>query len=283
MPFKLIRVDNSEYSRNGDFLPSRFSAQKDAVTVIFNSKRSANPESSVGLATLAGSCPQVMVTLCQELGKVASALHKMELANTIQFSTGLSIAALALKHRLNKNQHQRIIVFVASPLSQEESEENLIKLAKKLKKNNVAVDVVNFGQEIENMQKLEAFIAAVNSNENSHLINVSAESGGLLSDVLLGSALFERGEGAAGSGGDFEFGIDPSLDPELAMALRMSLQEEQERQGRVNEGQSSAVPPSQSSPVAMDAEDEDAMLAQAIAMSMEQNNEDTEMSDANKK
>jgi 26S proteasome regulatory subunit N10 len=35
-----------------------------------------------------------------------------------------------------------------------------------LKKNGIAVDVVNFGQEIENTAKLQAFIEAVNNNEN---------------------------------------------------------------------------------------------------------------------
>jgi len=35
-------------------------------------------------------------------------------------------------------------------------------------------------------------------------------------------------EGDTGTGG-FEFGVDPSMDPELAMALRMSFEEEQNR------------------------------------------------------
>ena len=39
-------------------------------------------------------------------------------------------------------------------------------MGKKLKKNNVAVDVINFGEEAENTAKLEAFINAVNSNDN---------------------------------------------------------------------------------------------------------------------
>lgn len=71
-----------------------------------------------------------------------------------------------MKHRQNKNQRQRIIVFVGSPV--EEDEKTLVKLAKKLKKNNIAVDVVNFGEEAENTTKLEAFVAAVNSNDNRY-------------------------------------------------------------------------------------------------------------------
>lgn len=39
-------------------------------------------------------------------------------------------------------------------------------------------------------------------------------------------------EGGGGGGGDgFEFGVDANMDPELAMALRVSLEEERARQG----------------------------------------------------
>jgi 26S proteasome regulatory subunit N10 len=41
-----------------------------------------------------------------------------------------------------------------------------VKLAKRLKKNNVAVDVVNFGEEQANTEKLEAFVQAINNNDN---------------------------------------------------------------------------------------------------------------------
>jgi len=57
-------------------------------------------------------------------------------------------------------------VFVGSPV--EEDEKTLVKLAKKLKKNNIAVDVINFGEETENTTRLEAFVAAVNNNDNRY-------------------------------------------------------------------------------------------------------------------
>ena len=71
---------------------------------------------------------------------------------------------LALKHRENKNQRQRIVAFVGSPIA--DPEESLVKLGKKLKKNNVAVDIINFGEEAENEAKLKAFIESVDSGEN---------------------------------------------------------------------------------------------------------------------
>ena len=50
----MIVVDNSESSRNGDYVPSRWDAQADAANLIFQYKTQANPESSVGLMTMGG-------------------------------------------------------------------------------------------------------------------------------------------------------------------------------------------------------------------------------------
>jgi 26S proteasome regulatory subunit N10 len=142
---------------------------------------------------------------------------------------------LALKHRQNKNQKQHIIVFIASPI--EDSTQALVRLARKMKKNNISTDIINFGEEATNTSKLEAFIEAIGP-ETSHLVTVPP-GGYLLSDMLLSSAILMGEDGApppglgAGMGGDgsgFEFGIDPNLDPELALALRMSLEEENARQ-----------------------------------------------------
>jgi hypothetical protein len=82
-------------------------------------------------------------------------------------------------------------------------QEALVKIAKKLKKNNVAVDIVSFGCEEENAEKLEAFHSAVANNDNSHLVTVPP--GTILSDMLFGTPIFME-EGAGGGGGDAEGG-----------------------------------------------------------------------------
>ena len=55
----------------------------------------------------------------------------------------LQIGSLALKHRANETQKQRIICFVASTIV--EDVDTLKIFAKKLKKNGVAVDIICFG------------------------------------------------------------------------------------------------------------------------------------------
>lgn len=52
--FFLDSVDNSEWMRNGDYLPTRMESQADAVNLICNVKTQQNPESTVGVMTMGG-------------------------------------------------------------------------------------------------------------------------------------------------------------------------------------------------------------------------------------
>jgi 26S proteasome regulatory subunit N10 len=61
-------------------------------------------------------------------------------------------------------------VFVGSPLVGNAADEAaMVSLAKKLKKNNVAVDIVAFGDGIEEGDKsvLKAFVEGASSGDNS--------------------------------------------------------------------------------------------------------------------
>jgi 26S proteasome regulatory subunit N10 len=50
----ILCLDNSEYSRNGDYIPSRLDVQCDAANIICGTKTNMNPENSIGLLTAAG-------------------------------------------------------------------------------------------------------------------------------------------------------------------------------------------------------------------------------------
>jgi len=47
-------ADNSEWMRNGDYVPNRLEAEKDAIRMVANVKTQQNVESTVGLITMAG-------------------------------------------------------------------------------------------------------------------------------------------------------------------------------------------------------------------------------------
>ncbi|KAK0718800.1 hypothetical protein B0T21DRAFT_317594 [Apiosordaria backusii] len=245
----MIVVDNSESSRNGDYAPTRFEAQCDAINILFQNVIQGNPESSVGLMSMGGKGPEVLATLTVDQGKILEGLHrtKKNIRGSAHLATGVQVAHLALKHRQNKSQRARIVVFVCSPI--EDVESDLVKLAKKMKKANTSVDFVLFGDiDEDNTQKLKAFNDQVKgSGEGSHL-EIIPPSSKLLSDQLLATPiLLGENAGAGGAGGgasaadEFEFGVDPSQDPELALALRMSMEEEKARQERAARAEAEAA------------------------------------------
>ncbi|CAO2597650.1 26S proteasome non-ATPase regulatory subunit 4 [Lemmus lemmus] len=210
--------------RNGDFLPIRLQAQQDAVSIVCHLKTRSNPENNVGLITLANDC-EVLTTLTPYTGHILFKLHTVQPKGKITFCTGIRVAHLALKHRQGKNHKMHFMAFVGS--SVEDHEKDLVKLAKRLKKEKVNVDIINFGEE-----KLTAFVNTLNGKDGtgSHLVTVPP--GPSLADALISSPIL-AGEGGAMLGlgaSDFEFGVDPSADPELALALRVSMEEQRQRQ-----------------------------------------------------
>uniref|UniRef100_A0A0B7AMZ2 26S proteasome non-ATPase regulatory subunit 4 n=1 Tax=Arion vulgaris TaxID=1028688 RepID=A0A0B7AMZ2_9EUPU len=224
----IICVDNSDYMRNGDFVPTRMQAQQDAVNLVCMSKTRSNPENNVGLLKMANA--EVLVTLTSDVGRILARLHQVQPSGEINFLTAVRVAHLALKHRQGRNHKLRIVVFVGSPIDLDEKE--IVKVAKRLKKEKVNVDVVNFGEEALNTDKLTAFVNAINGKDGSSSHLVTVPPGPMLSDALLSSPVIvgEDGAGASMTGAGFEFGIDPNEDPELALALRVSMEEQRARQ-----------------------------------------------------
>ncbi|OXU27389.1 hypothetical protein TSAR_013853 [Trichomalopsis sarcophagae] len=263
----MICVDNSDYMRNGDFLPTRLQAQQDAVNLVCHSKTRSNPENNVGLMTLANV--EVLATLTSDVGRILSKLHKVQPNGNLSLITGIRIAHLALKHRQGKNHKMRIVAFVGSPIQIDEKE--AVKLAKRLKKEKVNVDIISFGEESVNNEVLTAFINALNGKDGSSSHLVTIPPGPHLSDALISSPIIqgEDGTGGAGIGGAaFEFGVDPNEDPELALALRVSMEEQRQRQ----EDEARRTQPDVPAPIKEEPKEvsnEEAMLKRALAMSLE--------------
>lgn len=305
----MILLDNSEYMRNGDYIPTRLEAQQDAANLLVGAKTQSHPESTVGVS--AGT--ELLVSPTDDVGKILNALHDMGIVSkTKDVTASVQVASLALKHRRNKNGSQRIVLFVGSPLDNVDSRA-LAKAGRQLKKNNVAIDVVAMGELESNEEKLKELVDAANGRSDDgaertcHLVTIPA--GVLPSDVLASSPIVHGGSGGSAfaasaaaaaatgnaGGGDMggfaDFGgVDPNMDPELAMALRVSMEEERARQERMAAQQAAEQAaageeskdaemtdaPAPADAVAMSAMDmglseEEALLQQALAMSMNEN------------
>lgn len=317
----MILLDNSEYMRNGDYIPTRLEAQQDAANLLVGAKTQSHPESTVGVS--AGT--ELLCSPTDDVGKIMGAFHHLPMrSEQPDVTASVQVASLALKHRRNKNGSQRIVLFVGSPLGKMESRA-LAKAGRQLKKNNVSIDVIAMGELEENEDKLRELVDAANgraeegAERTCHLVTIPA--GVLPSDVLASSPVVHGGGegsafaasaaagGAGGGGGDFggggfaDFGgVDPNMDPELAMALRVSMEEERARQERAsaasaaepaneggdnnNEGSggeskdsemadaaAAPAPAASAAQTAMDMglSEEEALLQQALAMSIIEN------------
>ena len=259
METTIFCVDNSEWMRNGDFIPSRLVAQREAAYDAGKAKLMAHPENLVGVVSMAGGSARVVVNLTANEGTVYTRLVGVEEDGVCDFVAGLKVAQLALKHRPNPIQRQRILLFVGSPISA--PTQTLVKAAKALKKNKVAVDVLSFGETEANAEKLDAFIAAVHSG--------SAESGSSLVTVPHGSSLRDALFSSPIMGGASS-GPAP-MDDDIAQAIALSLAEAGAAPGGApgsDTASGGAPPPSLGGDIGFLTEEE--QIERALAMSLQQ-------------
>ena len=122
----------------------------------------------------------------------------------------------------------------------------MVKIAKKAKIENVNFDVLSFGEDEEKTDILHKFITTISGKERtgSHLVNVPP------------------GRPAQSNP------VNPDDDPELALALRVSMEEQRARQQAEGGAPEGGVTPAAGAG-GEDESSEEAMLQRALAMSMD--------------
>lgn len=169
----VLCIDNSDWTRNGDYQPSRWDSQIEAVNLISESKCDKNPENCLGVISMAGKRVETPVTLTTDLSKLLKSFKEIKISGESDFITAVNISMLLLKHRQNKNQKQRILLFVASPVKN--STDELVLLGKKLKKNNVAIDIISIGNTDQNREGLNQLYSNANNSNNSSFLEVGLD------------------------------------------------------------------------------------------------------------
>ncbi|SOV75517.1 26S proteasome regulatory subunit RPN10, putative [Plasmodium sp. gorilla clade G3] len=217
----IICIDNSDYNRNEDIVPNRFLSQIDCVNVLCCNKTSLHYKNNIGILMMAGDKIKVKVSLTNDIGQLLSCIHDIKLDGTCDIIRSLLIAQLALKHRVDKNLEQKIILFIGSPFNV--NEKQLINTGKQLKKNNISVDIISFGNIDKNRDKLMMLFESVNNNDNCRFIECP-EYENNLSKFVLNSFL---------NNNDFNIG-NIQDDDQLLNAMQLSLEESQHMDKNMN-------------------------------------------------
>ena len=221
--------------------------------------------------TMAGKRVEMISTLTNDESRLLGSMSSIPLNGECDITSALSISILCLKHRINKNQKQRIILFVGSPIKAKT--ENLILIGKKLKKYNVAVDIISFGHVEENREALNAFLKEVNNSNNSSILEVPL--GSYIMDALLSSSIM------GGDGMNQAMGVEPGqgnvqqnmggisqFERDMNLAMQMSLQEAQKDQ---QNNQTNINAEAENKKTNLELEEE-AELEKARLMSIQENN-----------
>jgi 26S proteasome regulatory subunit N10 len=82
----LIMMDNSAFSINGDYEPTRWESQVVCAELLIQAKLQANQQSSVGVGLMGGQQVQILCTLTSDETKASSFLFGIKPSGALHFS-----------------------------------------------------------------------------------------------------------------------------------------------------------------------------------------------------
>lgn len=76
----VLILDNSEFSRNGDFAPSRWEQQQDAANNICDVKLNQNPENTIGCMSMSGPRVEMILTQTNDQGTLMDSIANVDIS-----------------------------------------------------------------------------------------------------------------------------------------------------------------------------------------------------------
>ena len=210
----IFLIDNSDTSINGDFEPSRLEAQKLAAQRLGNFNLKQSPNSQVALGSIGSECFGMKCSLSKSTKQFSTAFSKIEAGGKAQIVRGITCAFLTLKRRDPDIKGKRVVLFICS--KHDLTMDSARELAQRANKEQISVDVIAFGQEVDKLDILEAF-TSMTVNE-SYFIRIK-KNDFILSDSVLASPL------GPGIQQQIEQSDDISDDEELLAAIKASMED----------------------------------------------------------
>ena len=79
----MILLDNSSYSINGDYIPTRWACQIDCAGLLIQSRMEQDHQMQMGLGLMAGQQTQIICTPTSDVEKVSAYLYGIKQCGTL--------------------------------------------------------------------------------------------------------------------------------------------------------------------------------------------------------
>lgn len=207
----MILLDNTVSMQNQDYLPSRFILQKEAIMSVIGTLLQ-NSENSVGVAPLAQPEYNYILTPTCNKPHLDAFVSRVRLDENLMLSCVFQRSRIALMNR--QESDKKMLVFFGADLGPQESDSVLCEIVQSVQKVAclpIRVAVVLFGEHAESLRK--AISREVGRPDACETVVVGPNDDFFSSVTkILGMDLSEL-----------------ENDPELALALSMSLAESKQR------------------------------------------------------
>ncbi|XP_071726012.1 26S proteasome non-ATPase regulatory subunit 4 homolog [Rutidosis leptorrhynchoides] len=172
--YMMICIDNSRYMRLLD--PRRYNFQLDCIRSYCRAKlKCNNPKTAIGIVTMGTFDDSNWLRPTSNLKEILYHLERnFVVGGLLDFKDGIITGELSLP--TDAPNQKRLLFFTGGCV--ELDIQDAVKFGTCLKGLGVAVDVVNFivkGYFEDSTKVLEAFVAAVDCNNNSNITHIQAE------------------------------------------------------------------------------------------------------------
>ncbi|KRH93372.1 26S proteasome regulatory complex, subunit RM1530/PSMD4 [Pseudoloma neurophilia] len=196
-------VDNSLYGQNQDYLPNRYMAQLNAINQVF----SMSPEKHLfGAVPIGQPTPNYILTPTESRNDARAFLSNLGLSNNLSIASNVTITERIAK---NVSEERKIVLFLSTVLNDIELQDTIVAL-QETHQQKTTVFVFLFGDAIQ----YYIFFDNELSNGNCRIFCVQRTENltDIVTDALSG------------------YMYDDEMDPQLALALKLSAQEAQQAQ-----------------------------------------------------
>lgn len=196
-------IDNSLYSQNQDYLPNRYQAQTNTINHILAHSSEIH---KFGAVPIGQPTPNYILTPTENRMDIREFLNNLRLSDKLEMASNIIITERFLRKMTGE---KRIILFLGTNLDDIELQ-NVITALRETDQESTTISIFLFGEAIDTHVFFDHELGA--RNTTAFCIDPNTDFKNFVYDILdLGD---ENGE----------------MDPQLAMALRLSAEEAAQRE-----------------------------------------------------